>query len=293
MVTIATRHRPRNFAEFWWYTDFTAMLMLVQNTPLAFCIQKSKLIMHTFQTSTELWDACPIKINLLARTLFERLTGSSAKGHPTNGTESTTTAAVDATIPHSDDFRSTANAAELDSINTPASLASHSAYVYNLVFVVQQICNLNRLAYYVAVSLLWAALYRYVGQPIQMFRMHRLGDLVQLLQSVDLERPLELQLDRVHGLLTLVSAMQSLVMLRKPRHEEYVCFRGFFRVTPADLRALTAWLQLLKGKMEYVGAQRLDNEDCLQIIEMLDLDILHFMEQKLQEVTNNGEATYE
>lgn len=230
MVTLVTRHRPRNFAEFWWYADFTAMLMLVQDTPLAFCIQKSKLIMHTFQTPTELWDACPIKINLLARTLFERLTTTA---QPAAGE-------AEAGDGGDDD-------------------------VYNLVFVVQQICNLNRLAYYVAVSLLWAALYRFAGKPIQMFRMHRLADLLPLLHTVDLERPLELRLSRVHRLLTLVSAMQSLVVLRKPRHEEYVCFRGFFRVTAGDLGAITAWLQLLKEKMEYVGAQMRENEDCLQV----------------------------
>lgn len=235
MVTLVTRHRPRNFAEFWWYVDFTAILMLVQDTPLAFCIQKSKLIMHTFQTPTELWDACPIKINLLARTLFERLTTAQS----TAG-ETTDAARTDADDDDNDD-------------------------VYNLVFVVQQICNLNRLAYYVAVSLLWAALYRFAGQPIQMFRMHRLADLLPLLHTVDLERPMELRLSRVHRLLTLVSAMQSLVVLRKPRHEEYVCFRGFFRVTAGDLGAITAWLQLLKEKMEYVGAQMRENEDCLQV----------------------------
>lgn len=260
MVTLVTRHRPRNFAEFWWYSDFTAMLMLVQNTPLAFCIQKSKLIMHTFQTPTELWDACPIKINLLARTLFERLmtVQPSAAGEATGG--------------------------------VAGGVCDDTDDIYNLVFVVQQICNLNRLAYYVAVSLLWAALYRFAGQPIQMFRMHRLADLLPLLHTVDLDRPLELRLSRVHRLLTLVSAMQSLVVLRKPRHEEYVCFRSCFRVTVGDLSTITAWLKLLKEKMVFVGDKKRENEDCLQIIEMLDLDILHFMDNKLQETKNNGDA---
>lgn len=160
---------------------------------------------------------------------------------------------------------------------------------YNLVFVVQQICNLNRLSYYVAVSLMWAALYRHTVQQTQMFRMHKIGDLVQLLSAIQLEpKTLESRLNDIHRLLTLISVFQSLVILRKPRVEEYVCFRGFFRVTHSDLKAITKWLDELKQKVEYLCSQTRENEKCLQIIEMLDLDILHFMEQKIKEETNDS-----
>lgn len=278
------------------------MLMLVRDMPPAFCVHKSKLIMHTFQTPTELWDACPIKINLLARTLFELLANerpTAANGAdadastPAAAAAAATTSTADATTAaNGDDSNNAADAATSSSSSTTTTTATppDGSDVYNLCFVVQQICNLNRLAYYVSVSLLWAALYRFAGQSIPMFRMHRLADLLPLLQTVKLERPLELPLCRMHRLLTLLSVLQSLVVLRKPRHEEYVCFRAFFRVTTADLRAITAWLQQLKEKMEFVGAQMRENEDCLQIIEMLDLDILHFMEQKLLDAVQNGET---
>lgn len=172
---------------------------------------------------------------------------------------------------------------------------------YNLVFVVQQICNLSRMSYYVAVSLMWAALYRHIQKPSPMFRMHKISDLVQLLASIELkpngkdnDDNLEAQLVDIHRLLTLVSIFQSLVILRKPRAEEYVCFRGFFRVTPADLKAITKWLEELKQKVEYLCSQNRETEKCLQIIEMLDLDILHFMEQKIkQEASGSGTDAYE
>lgn len=245
------------------------MLMLVRNMPLAFCIHKSKLILHTFQTPTELWDACPIKINLLARTLFDLLVNEKTEPSSSNGvgiaTAEATIAKDDALLTKSQKAALLTNGDGSESVLANSS-ADNGSYVYNLCFVVQQICNLNRLAYYVSVSLLWAALYRFADQPIPMFRMHRLGDLLPLLQTVQLDRPLELPLCRMHRLLSLLSVLQSLVVLRKPRHEEYVCFRAFFRVTTADLRAITAWLQLLKEKMEFVGAQMRENEDCLQVI---------------------------
>lgn len=167
---------------------------------------------------------------------------------------------------------------------------------YNLVFVVQQICNLNRMSYYVAVSLMWAALYRHIQKPTPMFRMHKIADLVQLLGAIDVQPAdnMESRLIDIHRLLTLISVFQSLVILRKPRSEEYVCFRGFFRVTTSDLKAITKWLEELKRKVEYVCSQNRENEKCLQIIEMLDLDILHFMEQKIkQEPSGSGTDAFE
>lgn len=167
---------------------------------------------------------------------------------------------------------------------------------YNLVFVIQQICNLNRMSYYVAVSLMWAALYRHIQKPTPMFRMHKITDLIQLLNSIELtpSEILESRLIDIHRLLTLISVFQSLVILRKPRTEEYVCFRGFFRVTQADLKAITKWLEDLKQKVEYLCSQNRENEKCLQIIEMLDLDILHFMEQKIkQDASGSGTDAYE
>lgn len=137
---------------------------------------------------------------------------------------------------------------------------------------------------------MWAALYRHIRQPTLMFRMHKIGDLVQLLKAIELQPPksLESRLVDIHRLLTLISVFQSLVILRKPRVEEYVCFRSFFRVTNNDLKAITEWLNELKLKVEYLCSQKRENEKCLQIIEMLDLDILHFMEQKMKQEANES-----
>lgn len=63
IVEVTTAHRPRNFQEYLWYSTFTAALILIQDVPISFCSHKSKIIMHTFQTPTELWDACPIKVH--------------------------------------------------------------------------------------------------------------------------------------------------------------------------------------------------------------------------------------
>lgn len=62
IVEIVAAHRPRNFQEYLWYSTFTTALMLIQKLPISFSSQKAKMIMHTFQTPTELWDACPIKV---------------------------------------------------------------------------------------------------------------------------------------------------------------------------------------------------------------------------------------
>lgn len=135
---------------------------------------------------------------------------------------------------------------------------------YNLVFLVKQICNLNRLAYYVSVSLMWAALYRFVGQPTKMFRMHKISDLIDLLAAIDLNS-IEMRLNDVHRFLTMLSVFQSLVILRKARYEEYVCFRSFFRSSDADMSMMKEWLEKLKSLVEQICSKKRDNDNCLQV----------------------------
>lgn len=157
---------------------------------------------------------------------------------------------------------------------------------YNLVYVIQQICNQNRLTYYVSVSLIWAALYRYVNQKTKMFRMHKINDLIELLDSINLN-DIEQHLNDIHRFLTLISVFQSLVILRKPRYDEYGCFKSFFKYTESDINLIKTWLERLKDQVERICAQRRENENCLQIIELLDLDILSFMRQTLKEFVDS------
>lgn len=156
---------------------------------------------------------------------------------------------------------------------------------YNLVFLIKQICNRNRLAYYVSVALMWAALYRFT-QPdneTKMFRMHKICDLTLLLESIDL-KAIEKKLVEIHRFLTLISVFQNLIILRKPRYEEYICFKSFFKVSENDLNIINFWLEKLKHEVETIGSKEHDQEDCMpfKIIELLDLDILNFMKQALR-----------
>lgn len=144
---------------------------------------------------------------------------------------------------------------------------------YNLVFLVQLICNRNRLSYYVSVALVWAALYRFVNHETIMFRMHKISDLLNLLETIDL-KDIENRLAGVHRFVTILSVFQSLVILRKPRYEEHVCFCGFFKTNDSDMNLLNAWLEKLKHEVELICSQKRDNEDCLQVRSKQTFDLV-------------------
>lgn len=141
--------------------------------------------------------------------------------------------------------------------------------------------------------------------------MHKISDLINLLEVIDLEN-IKNRLSDVHRFVTILSVFQSLVILRKPRYEEHVCFRGFFKTNDSDMNLLNAWLEKLKHEVELICSQTRDNENCLQVrpsiwyskanlnvlilfsqlIEMLDLNILHFMKQILKTTESSQNNSY-
>lgn len=144
---------------------------------------------------------------------------------------------------------------------------------YNLVFLVQLICNRSRLSYYVSVALVWAALYRFINHETIMFRMHKISDLINLLETIDL-KDIENRLAGIHRFLIILSAFQSLVILRKPRYEEHICFCGFFKTNDSDMNLLNAWLETLKHEVELICSQTRSNVECLQVRAKKSLDLL-------------------
>lgn len=124
----------------------------------------------------------------------------------------------------------------------------------NAVFFINKIISINKLSFYVAITLWWSIFMHLFKKDAHYFKMNSVAKFTSLLQTIN-PYDQNMSVNDFFQLLLLLSIYQNHVILNKRNQagnlsEEHHLFKDFFKVSDCDKEYLGNWLTNAKIHFE-------------------------------------------
>ena len=147
---------------------------------------------------------------------------------------------------------------------------------------------MNKFMFFVAITLVFAGLFRLTKRKIKMFRMFGSKKILKILKGLQIENPQQrIDYMQLYSVLRFVSCYQHLVMYRIAKRNdfqtEYRGYSDFFKHDEKVLDDILHWLDRSKNCIDSIRSKTGFNTAqtiFFNIYELIELDMSYIMELK-------------
>lgn len=136
----------------------------------------------------------------------------------------------------------------------------------NIIFLLTKVICINKIGYYVGLTLWWTAFLRHFKKETHYYKMYNVEKFFKMLDLVDANDE-DLDINEFYQLIHLISIYQSFVILTKQKelNEEHHLFQDFFKINDNQREKLKNWLIRVKNVIEFRNPVGKQNEDILMV----------------------------